>query len=136
MLLKSLLRLVVKQDKLEACKHGYQIKNLNLNDKHILLPLKDMEMGFEVEKVLRHLLGKDVVTLQQGSSFKSEAQSLIVTMIHKLFVRTPLASAVARCCSIFEPTAIVDKKLFIVTEVVKTTSWALATMQYPLYHQI
>ena len=84
-LLKSFLRLVVKQDKLEACKNGYQLKDLNLNDEHILLPLKDMEMGFEVDKVLRHLLGKDVVTLQQVSSFKSEARSLVVTMIHKLF---------------------------------------------------
>ena len=47
MLLKSLLKLVVKQDKLEACKIGYQLKDLNLNDEHILLPLKDMEMNFE-----------------------------------------------------------------------------------------
>ena len=30
-------------------------------------------------------------------------------MIHKLFEETPLVSAVIRCCSIFEPTAIVDK---------------------------
>ena len=46
MLLKSLLRLVVKQDKLEACKNGYQLKDLNLDDEHILLTPRRYGNGF------------------------------------------------------------------------------------------
>ena len=52
LLLKSLLRLVVKFEKLKACKNGYQLKDFNLNDQHILSPVKNMEMGFEVAKII------------------------------------------------------------------------------------
>ena len=66
-------------------------------------------MSFEVDKNLGCLNRKDKVNVQQVSSFKNEGCSLVITMIQKLFERTPLSSLHVRACSIFNPSIITEK---------------------------
>ena len=58
--IKSLLSLIVKPSIIEKSKIETDLKNINLSSEENLLPVKDVEMGFENE--LKELIKKDNVS--------------------------------------------------------------------------
>ena len=88
-LVKSLLEIIIKPEQLEKCKNGAKLKNFNLDDQTLQLPLKNMEMGCEVANIISNLHKKDTVSNQQVKLFKEDAQSLLIAVLRKLFERTP-----------------------------------------------
>ena len=58
--IKSLLSLIVKPSIIEKSKIATDLKNINLSSEENLLPIKDVEMGFENE--LKELIKKDNVS--------------------------------------------------------------------------
>ena len=58
--IKSLLSLIVKPSIIEKSKIETDLKNINLSSEENLLPIKDVEMGFENE--LKELIKKDNVS--------------------------------------------------------------------------
>ena len=88
-LVKSLLQIIIKPEQLEKCKNGVELKNLNLDDQTLHVPLKNMEMGYGVANISSNLCKEDIGSNQQVKLFKEEAQSLLITVLKKLFIRTP-----------------------------------------------
>ena len=60
--IKSLLSLIVKPSIIEKSKIATDLKNSNLSSEENLLPIKDVEMGFEVKNKLKELIKKDNVS--------------------------------------------------------------------------
>ena len=60
--IKSLLSLIVKPSIIEKSKIATDLKNINLSSEENLLPIKDVEMGFEVKNKLKELIKKDNVS--------------------------------------------------------------------------
>ena len=60
--IKSLLSLIVKPSIIEKSKIETDLKNINLSSEENLLPIKDVEMGFEVKNKLKELIKKDNVS--------------------------------------------------------------------------
>jgi len=106
-LVKSVMRTIVKPEELDKCKTGPQLVDMDLDDKKVLMSRKDIQMGYGVEKVLGQLRTKDLVSGEQISVFKKEAQRATVVLLQKLLERTPLRSNFLRCASIFDPAVIV-----------------------------
>ena len=60
--IKSLLSLIVKPSIIEKSKIATDLKNINLSSEENLLPIKDVEMGFEAKNKLKELIKKDNVS--------------------------------------------------------------------------
>ena len=88
---------------IDACRSGRELKEVNLEDKNILLSLEKMNDGFAVEHLLKKMKKSDVITISQINDFKREAQKLIRSMLTKLFERSPLGSLILKSVAIFDP---------------------------------
>ena len=67
----SLLRIMVK-DSVITGKTVQQLREIDLDEDENLLPLKDMNLGFGTEALLKELLKKDVITAKQVKDFREE----------------------------------------------------------------
>ena len=101
------MRIIVKPEELDKCNTGPQLVDMDLDDKKVLMSRKDIQMRYGVEKVLGQLRTKDLVSGEQISVFKEEAQRATVVLLQKLLERTPLRLNFFRCASIFDPAVIV-----------------------------
>ena len=57
------------------------------------LPLKDMNLGFATEALLKELQKKGVITARQVENFMEEARMFVVATLKKLIEKSPLASS-------------------------------------------
>ena len=87
---------------------GIQLVNeLDLTDNNNLLPVKQINIGFVAEDILRKLLMSDIITTLHVKNFRIGAQKFIIKILSKLFQQSPLGSAVVRHSSIFNPSVMV-----------------------------
>ena len=80
-----------------------QLREIDLDRDENLLPLRDMNIGFATETLLRELQNKDVITAKQVKDFKEEARMCVVATLKKLIEKIPLASLFVGYVAIFHP---------------------------------
>lgn len=107
-LIKNILQLVVKPVILDKCKTGMQMSSIDLDKNENLLPLTEIELGFGVKNIIKDLKRKDTITNKEVAEFKIEAQRFIISVLQKLFERSPIKSDFVRFCSIFDPAVILS----------------------------
>ena len=98
----NLLRIIVK-DSIKTGKTVQQSRETDSDKDENLLPLKDMNIGFAAEALLKELQKKHVITAKQLKDFREEARMFVVTILKKLTEKSPIASSFARYAVIFDP---------------------------------
>ena len=91
----SLLRIIVK-DSVITGKTVQQLRKIDLDKYENPLPLKDMNLGFATEALLKELQKKGVITARQVENFMEEARMFVVATLKKLIEKSPLASSFVR----------------------------------------
>ena len=107
-IIKQLLGIIVEPKIIDSCKTGKQLKDIDLSDKKNLLSLEKMNLGFAVEHTIKSLKRLDAVSNLQVNEFKKSAQIFIVSMLTKLFERSPMTSILLTSASIFDPMVLHD----------------------------
>ena len=79
----SLFRIIVK-DSVITGKTVQQLREIDLDKDENLLPLKDMNIGFATETLLKELQKKDVITAKQVKDFREKARMFVVATLKKL----------------------------------------------------
>ena len=79
----SLLRIIVK-DSVITGKTVQQLREIHLDKDENLVPLKDMNIGFVTETLLKELEKKDVITAKQVKDFRKKARMFVVATSKKL----------------------------------------------------
>ena len=98
----SLLRITVK-DSVITGKTVQQLREIDLDKAENLIPLKDMNLGFATEALLKELQKKDVITAKQAKDFREEARMFVVPTLKKLIEKSPHASSFVRYAAVFDP---------------------------------
>ena len=73
-----------------------------------MLSLEKMHLGFAVEHTMKSLKRLDAVSNLQFSEFKKSAQIFIISMLTKLFERSPMTCILLKSASIFDPMILHD----------------------------
>ena len=107
-IIKQLLGIIVEPKIIDSCKTGKQLKDIDLSDKKNLLSLEKMNLGFAVEHTIKSLKRLDAVSNLQVNEFKKSAQIFIISMLTKLFERSPMTSILLKSASIFDPMILHD----------------------------
>ena len=97
----SLLRITVK-DSVITGKTVQQLREIDLDKAENLIPLKDMNLGFATEALLKELQKKDVITANEDN-FREEARMFVVATLKKLTEKSLLACSFVRNAAIFDP---------------------------------
>lgn len=108
--MKNLQKICAKPSEIENYETGLQLKDLNLDCIHHLLPEKEIEIAFEVEEMLRCLGVKDIVPGAQIFPVRKEIKCLMVT-IRKRFFKGSLRES-----KIMRPGSIVERNIMMVRE--------------------
>ena len=95
-IITCLLEIIVQLEVIESCKCARQPKEINLTDKAKLLPVEKINNCFSVDVVLNKLKRSNAIT-SQINELKKGTQLFVITMLSKLFERSPLGSAVLQC---------------------------------------
>ena len=106
-LVNNLLEMVMKSEAFMNKSSIQLINELDLTDNNNLLPVKQINIGFAAEDILRKLLTSDFITTLHVKNFRLGAQKFIIKILSKLFQRSPLGSAVVRHSFIFNPSVMV-----------------------------
>ena len=107
-IIKQILGIIVETKIIDSCKTGKQLKDIDLLDKKNLVPLVKMNLGFAVEHAIKRLKRLDAVSNLQVNEFKKSAQIFIISMLTKLFERSPMTSILLKSASIFDPMILDD----------------------------
>ena len=97
----SLLRITVK-DSVITGKTVQQLREIDLDKAENLIPLKDMNLGFATEALLKELQKKDVITANEDN-FREEARMFVVATLKKLTEKSLLACSFVCNAAIFNP---------------------------------
>ena len=68
-----------------------------------MLPLKDMNLGYATEALLRELQNKGTVTAKQLRKFREETRIVVMATLKKLIERSPLSFSFVRLVALFNP---------------------------------
>ena len=107
-LVKQLLEMIVEPKVIEECKSGKQLKELDLSDEKIFLPLYKMSIGFAAKQVIRILKRSDIVGNSQIKEFHCGATQFIIEVLSKLFEKSPLGSLLPKAATIFDPSILIQ----------------------------
>ena len=77
---------------IDSCKTGKQLKDIDLSDKKILLSFEKMNLEFAFEHTIKSLKRLDAVSNLKVNEFKKGAQIFIISMLTKMFERSPMTS--------------------------------------------
>ena len=89
-LLHELLSLIVKADAIEKSK---TICDIDLDNKKKILPLKTVNIGFEVEGTISKFTASDMLNLSEVKTFRRECIKFLVFTLKKLFEKSPISCA-------------------------------------------
>ena len=94
-LVANILKLFVKLEVIEGCKAASDLLEIDLSMEKNLLKINQIPVGFAAEKSSSDLLKKDLVDAKKVKEFMKKCKFL-VSMLQKIFERSPLRSAVVR----------------------------------------
>ena len=95
-LVTNILKLFVKLEVIEGCKTASDLLEIDLSMEKNLLKVNQISVGFATETSLSDLMKKDLVDA------KKILKSFFVSLLQKIFGRSPLHSAVVRSSHIFD----------------------------------
>ena len=119
LLANNLLALVVKAKMIEG-KSGKQLKEIDLDDSNKLLALRDVIPGFATEHVIKKLQNADLPGMSQIADFRKGAQVFVISILHKLFEKSPLGSMFLHSANMFDPSFLSESSKNIVIKRFKT----------------
>jgi len=103
-IIQNLLELVVKPSVLDAAKNLPQKwSEIDLEKEENLIPVKNLQLGLAVEEVLSDIRKKDHVNSKQVKEFLASARTFLVSMLGKLFERSPICSTFLKAASVLDP---------------------------------
>ena len=100
--IQLLLSVIVKPSIIEKSTTATDLKNINLSSEENLLPINDVEMGFEVKKELKELIKKDNGSAK-NRKFCEESRSVICDIVIKLFEESPVLCKMVRFTTVSDP---------------------------------
>ena len=98
-----------KPDIVANCSSAIYLKCIDLDDKNVILKPKDMNIGFGTRNIITELKRKDVITNTQTAIFFTDVTKFIISMVNKLFDKSPLEYSVVRNSIIFDPQVLVNE---------------------------
>ena len=79
------------------------MREIDVDKDENLLPLKDMNLGFTTEALLKELKKEEVIIANQVKDFREEARMFVVATLKKLMEKSPLASSFLHYTAVFDP---------------------------------
>ena len=103
-LLRKLMQLILKPDIVAncssaihiKCSSAIDIKCVDLDDKSVIMKLIDMNIGFGTRNIITELTRKDAIRNTQTANFFTNVTKFIISMVKKLFDKSPLECNVVR----------------------------------------
>ena len=108
-LLRKLMQSIVKAGIVVNCSLAIDLKCIDLDDKNVIMKPKDMNIGFGTRNIITELKRKDVITNTQTANFFTDVTKFIISMVKKLFDKSPLEYSVLRNSVIFDPQFLVNE---------------------------
>ena len=99
---------LVKLEVIEGCKTASDLLETDLSVEKNLLKVNQISVGFATEKSLSDLLKKDLVDEKKVKEFVKKCRKFLVSVLQKIFERSPPQSAVVRSSRIFDPKVVVS----------------------------
>ena len=78
---KQLIETTVEHRSIEECKTRKQLKELDLSDKKIFLPLNKRSIGFAADRIIKNLKRSDIVGNSQIKEFFHGAKHFIIKAV-------------------------------------------------------
>ena len=113
------MQLIVKPDIVANCSSAIDLKCIDLDDKNVIMKPKDMNIGFGTRNVITELKRKDVITNTQTANFFTDVTKFIISMVKKLFDKSPLEYNVVRNSVIFNPQVLVNENASVLQNKLK-----------------
>ena len=92
-LIKSMLRMFIKSEAIEACSN---LTKIDLHNKEIWLKLSQIDIGSAADESLSNSRKKDIISVGDVKEFKMQCIKVLLSAVEKLFERCPLNSLVVR----------------------------------------
>ena len=99
---------LVKLEVIEGCKTASDLLETDLSVEKNLLKVNQISVGFATEKSLSDLMKKDLVDEKKVKEFVKKCRKFLVSVLQKIFERSPPQSAVVRSSRIFDPKVVVS----------------------------
>ena len=104
-LIKSILRMFVKSEAIEACSN---LPKIDLHNKGIRLKLSQIDIGFVADESLSNSRKKDIISLGDVKEFKMQCIKVLISAVEKLFERCPLNSLAVRMSTCILPNSLAE----------------------------
>ena len=118
-LIKKLMYLIVKPDILDKCETLTDYKDVDLSHKDSMLKAKHINIGFGAKALITDLKQKDIINNSAIAKFLTESSTFVVTILNKLFNKSPAGSNVVRNASILDPNVVVSEKSEVLQRTLK-----------------
>ena len=102
-LLRELMQLIVKPDIVTNCSSAIDLQCVDLENKNLIMKPKDMNIGFGARNIITELKRKDVITNTLTANSFTDVTKFIISMVKKLFHKSPLEYNFFRNSVIFDP---------------------------------
>ena len=118
-LLRKLMQSIVKAGIVVNCSLAIDLKCIDLDDKNVIMKPKDMNIGFGTRNIIIELKRKDVITNTQTANFFTDVTMFIISMVKKLFGKSPFEYNVVRNPVIFNPQVLVNENASVLQNKLK-----------------
>ena len=88
---------------IKKSKTATDLRDIYLSREENLLPIKDVEMEFEVKKELKELIRNDNVSAKDMRKFCEHSRSVTCGIVIKLFERSLILCKIVRFTTVFDP---------------------------------
>ena len=102
-LVTAIMKLFVKQDKIKDCKTASDLLEFPLASSEVHCKDKEVLLGFSTENSLSELKKSDQVEGGKIKSFIGECRQFLITLLKKIFERSPSDSPFIRVVCILDP---------------------------------
>ena len=118
-LFRKLMQLIVKPDIVAHFSSAIDLKCIDFGDKNVIMKPKDMNIGFGTRNIITELRRKDVITNTQTANFFTDVTKFIISVVKKVFDKSPLEYNVVRNSVIFDPQALVNENASVLQNKLK-----------------
>ena len=101
------MQLIVKHDIVANCFSAIDLKCVDLEDKSVIMQLIDMNIGFGTRNIITEFKRKDAITNTQTANFFTNVTKFLISMVKKLFHKSPLE------CNVVRNSVIVDRQFLV-----------------------
>ena len=110
-LFKSVLKVIIKDDVITACKSSSMLLKVDMEKKANLKSNKECTIGFTTEGLLSDLVKKDLIDNSTVQEFYDCVRQCVRAAMGKLIEKSPLGSVVVRNAVVFNPECILENSI-------------------------